>query len=71
MKTADEMFEQLGYTKKEATWEEDNKKHYIEYNSFDTQIHFYLDEKYILIANVINVYELQAINKKCEELKWI
>lgn len=71
MKTADEMFEELGYRKKETTWKEDNKKHFTEYNSNDTQIQFSLDTKHILITNILNINELQAINKKCQELGWI
>lgn len=71
METADEMFEELGYRKKETTWKEDNKKHFIEYNSNDTQIQFSLDTKHILITNILNINELQAINKKVEELGWI
>ena len=31
-KTADKMFEELGYEIKETTWKEDGKKHYIEYH---------------------------------------
>ena len=71
MKTADEMFEELGYEKKETTWNEKGKKHFIEYNSNDTQIQFSLDTKHILITNILNMQELQAINKKVEELGWI
>lgn len=71
MKTADEMFEELGYRKEETTWKEDNKKHFTEYNSNDTQIQFLLDTKHILITNILNIYELQAINKKCQELGWM
>ena len=71
MKTADEMFEELGYEKEETTWNEEGKKHFIEYNSNDTQIQFSLDTKHILITNILNMQELQAINKKVEELGWI
>ena len=35
---ADEMFEKLGYKKYETTWKEDDKNHFVEYNSNDTQI---------------------------------
>jgi hypothetical protein len=69
--SADEMFEELGYKIKETTWKEDGKKHFIEYNSNDTQIQFSLDTKHILITNILNSKELQAINKKCQELGWI
>lgn len=71
MKPADEMFEELGYEKKETTWKDDRKKRFIEYNSNDTQIQFSLDTKHILITNILNIQELQAINKKCQELGWI
>ena len=69
--SADEMFEELGYKIKETTWKEDGKKHFIEYNSNDTQIQFSLDTKHILITNILNSKELQAINKKVEELGWM
>lgn len=70
-KTADKMFEELGYEIKEITWKEDGKKHYIEYHSSDTVIQFSLDTKHILITNILAVQELQAIYKKCEELGWV
>lgn len=69
MKTADKMFEELGYEIKEITWKEDGKKHYIEYHSSDTVVQFSLDTKHILITNILAVQELQAIYKKCEELR--
>ena len=70
-KTADKIFEELGYKIKETTWKEEGKKHFIEYNSNDTQIQFSLDTKHILITNILNMQELQAINKKCKELEWL
>lgn len=71
MSKADEMFEELGYAKEETTWKEDNKKHFVEYNSNDTQIQFSIDTKHILITNILNIKELQAINEKCKELGWL
>jgi hypothetical protein len=67
---ADEMFEKLGYKKNEIMWEEDNKVHYIYYNSNDTEIEFSVDSKVISVSNIIYIQELQAINKKVEELGW-
>ena len=67
---ADEMFEKLGYKKNEVIWKEDNKIHYIFYNSYDTEIEFVVDGKVLNISNIIYVEELQAINKKVEELGW-
>lgn len=71
MSKADEMFEKLGYEKHETTWKEEGKKHFVEYNSDDTQIQFSLDTKHILITNIINLQELQAINEKVKELGWL
>lgn len=69
MSEADRLFEKLGYKKEEASWKEDNKKHFIEYNTDDTQIQFSIDTRHILITNILNMQELQAINKKVEELR--
>ena len=71
MSKADEMFEKLGYIKKETSWKEENKKHFVEYNSNDTQIQFSIDTKHVLITNILNMKELQAINEKCKELNWL
>lgn len=74
-KTADEMFEELGY----KILIENN--HYIQYEFegiyMDNEIKFDLKGKTILKeystgeSQEITMPELQAINKKCEELKWI
>lgn len=74
MSKADTMFEELGYDKKENTFyiifhnsgeaiefDKDNKE--ISGQSFSPSGEFY--DKSFTIA------ELKAINKKCEELKWI
>ena len=68
-KTADEMFEELGYIKKQT-------KDYIEYSStfYDKKITFNCNGKNIVIDDKefwIDMQELKAIYKKCEELKWI
>ena len=68
-KSADEMFDKLGYKKHETTWKEDGKNHFVEYNSNDTQIQFSLDTKHIMITNIINLQELEAINEKVKELR--
>ena len=73
---ADEMFEKLGYYKR---IENDST---IMYEKHDIQLEFYVQKHwvekstYFSDVNVygckyINMQELQAINKKCEELGWI
>lgn len=79
MKTADEMFKELGYEKKE-------EKSYIRYNNFGNigfgeVIDFDLKNKKFRLTNKTcqgnthfrygTMQELQAINKKCQELGWI
>lgn len=69
-KSADEMFEELGY-KEEVKYREKV------YEKDDKIITFNLEKKNIICNNFydgyesINMQELQAINKKCEELGWI
>lgn len=75
MKTADEMFEELGY-------EKDINVSYglIRYNKDDKQfIRFIIEEKCVEANTIsenridilsLNMQELQAINKKVEELGW-
>lgn len=71
-KTADEMFEELGCKPKENQL---NQLQYI--NENDTVIAFNLDYKTVAVYNYydgfeyIEMQELQAINKKCEEMGWI
>lgn len=81
MKTGDEMFEELGYEKyyeiKEAEVDEVKigyKK--VLYNGITILIDFCGDGTVGIKNNSDGIYyfntqELQAINKKCEELKWI
>lgn len=61
-KTADEMFEELGYKKKFNNYYE---------HDFGTTIEFENEYKEINIRGPIEIQGLQAINKKCEELGWI
>ena len=69
--SADEMFEKLGYKKKKAYWKEDKQIHFIEYSTDEISIEFSIATKHIMITNLINIQELQAINKKVEELGWM
>ena len=73
-KSADEMFEELGYEK-----EMENKKRIMfiyEGQFFDKYIVFEMIDKHIVIelgtgeSTNINMQELKAINKKIEELGW-
>lgn len=70
MSKADEMFEELGYTKFEGLYK-------IEYKGeeksieFDKRYNTVIVEKYVEYKDYIEIQELQAINEKCEELGWI
>lgn len=74
-KTADEMFEELGYEK----IVESNIKILYEKEGlyWDKYISFTSDDKEVTAemssgdSETINMQELKAIYKKCEELKWI
>ena len=61
-KTADKIFEELGYKKKFNNYYE---------HDFGTTIEFENKYKEINIRGLIEMQELQAINKKCEEMGWI
>lgn len=66
---ADEMFEKLGYKKQEGLRE-------IHYYCDDNEIILYKDFKWFSCSkqeeiDFINIQELQAINKKVEELGWL
>lgn len=69
--TADEMFERLGYTKYV------NDKYSIEYMKDESEITFLLREKivsckdYYRDMGCLTMEEIQAINKKLKELRWI
>lgn len=66
---SDEMFEELGYVKDETGDK-------IIYQLSQHEICFYLNRKEFdcgcgIGREFINIQELQAINKKCEELGWL
>ena len=68
MKSAREMFEELGYKLY-------NKNIYLEYVKEEEAISFYINEKTFCKCNgyeigEITLEELQAINKQVEELQW-
>lgn len=72
MKTARQLFEELGYTKLEK---HDDVGDYIEYISNDEDcdcITFYCDSKTFCIGEYVlcNVKILQAINQQINELDW-
>lgn len=72
MSEADKMFEELGYYK---DFDETTHEYRKEIDGDLFEIDFWLDEKevsknYYGDAGYITMKELQAINKKCEELKW-
>lgn len=73
-KSADELFEELGYTK----YIDDNNN--IEFYKYGMQfcdsdilysIRFYSKDKEIGLNFILSMQELKAINKKCKEMKWI
>ena len=74
-KTADELFEELGYEK----YMTDKHQGYYQYDEQSNTICilFILDKKAIAIrydgsnTPAITMNELQTINKKCQELGWI
>ena len=70
-KTADEMFKKIGYKKQEN----ELQIKYIEDtmvmgDSFHFEIFFSKTSKLIGIKHLLTIQELQAINKKVEELGW-
>jgi hypothetical protein len=73
VKTADEMFKELGYTVSNGKWEEhlNTTTNTVVDNGY-IQIIFYTNRTiYIDSDDIMNMKELQAINKKVEELGWI
>lgn len=64
MSEADELFDELGYEKKH-----DNKRRIV-YKKMFAKIEFNCVFKEIDVDFRINMQELQAINKKVEELGW-
>lgn len=75
-KTADEMFEELGYKKEDEKEIASKYKGNIVYrhkrNPFREFI-FLIDKKEVELnsINLLTLKRLQAINKKVEELEWI
>ncbi len=69
-KTADEMFEELGYEKGSGSNLGDGEK-FIYYKGHYNDMRLYRKSRKISIHGSFTMQELQAINKKCEELKWI
>lgn len=78
MKSAREMFEELGYTYQESSFEE--KLYEINYSKggeYTPQIIFNLNHKCVIVyrqenkSSWFDMKLLQAINKQIEELNWI
>lgn len=74
-KTADEMFEELGYENMGISYAGDL---YFDNKTTDYLIYFYPDTQSFAKDNCskleifdITMPELQAINKKCKELGWL
>lgn len=68
MSEADRLFDELGYKKSGI------ENIYIKYsknNIFSKEIYFHLKQKKVGLDGVFTMQELQAINKKCEELNLI
>ena len=85
-KTADEMFEKLGYRKPKSRgaieiWEKESGKHsavrmiiFETDNSIRISEYFRYNNKYYeecTDITIITIQELKAINKKCEELRMV
>lgn len=74
MKTGDEIFKDLGYTKQ---YKDEDIYYYQDVEVKDNYIVFEMAYKsfakinYYHDAGDITMQELQAINKKCQELGWI
>ena len=76
MKKADEMFEKLGYKKFNKKHDFENIKYYKNEDNIlyfdETNKSFYKSGLYDdLMYDDITMQELQAINKKVEELGWL
>lgn len=76
-KSADEMFEELGYEKidkklnKNIIFTNGNKKFYFHKVFRKIKCVEYDNEEQVFMQSYFTMQELQAINKKCEELRWI
>lgn len=62
--TADEIFKQLDFEKYED-------KYNIKYFKGNREIWFYKETREVESNKLINMQQLRAINKKCQELGWI
>lgn len=63
MSKADELFDELGYTKKH-----DNRRHIV-YKTVAATIEFRHKERWINVGFNIDMQELKAINEKVKELR--
>ncbi len=70
MKTADEMFEELGYIE-QMYYDNDIIFRRDSSHCSGREIHFSLRRRNISLPSTITLEEFQAINKKVEELGWI
>lgn len=70
---ADKMFEELGYVLTKERFAGEVVEH--RYQKASKIITFKIKEKYFIVVDLaedgIDMQELKAINKKCEELGWI
>lgn len=73
MSKADEMFEKLGYEVSNSEFvEELNTTTNTVVDNGYIKIIFYNNKTMLIDADdILNMQELQAINKKCQELGWI
>lgn len=81
MKTADEIFKELGYEKADESFSsilyEKNislsERVYIYFNLKEKLVQAeYVDDDYEMRgASYLNMQELKAINKKCKEMGWL
>ena len=73
-KTADEMFEELGYRLEHNHYNSDNSDIYTYHEKDRNNFLRFITATgtfYTLFDKIYNVNELQAINKKCQELGWL
>lgn len=76
MQTADEMFEELGYERnksKEFIIYSKKEMRYKKAKEWEICLDFNCIDKCLMVKNkqLFSLQELQAINKKCQELRWI
>lgn len=73
MKTADELFEALGYIeiRDDERFIKYRKSHDNDYIVIDKETKDFIKNFDFAYWKAINMQELQAINKKCQELGWI